>query len=212
MLLVDARRVRPRLPRARASCRCACGARSRASSASPTTRGISSTGTTRRNLQPLLPRYVSTVDSGNFAGCLVALEQGCREVAKAPILRAVAWEGLSDSLDLLEEALRLGRSAPRRPRCGRSSRRMRRELRGGARPPERRVRDVSNPLRRHRRPSSIASSSRCSRPARSATTPTRCARFALRWIASIISCGRCATRSTCCSPGSPSRPSRPPPR
>ncbi len=58
-----------------------------------------------RNLQPLLPRYVSTVDSGNFAGCLVALKQGCREVARAPVLRAVAWEGLADSVGLLEEAL-----------------------------------------------------------------------------------------------------------
>jgi cyclic beta-1,2-glucan synthetase len=58
------------------------------------------------NLQPLLPRYVSTVDSGNFAGCLVALEQGCRQVTGAPLLRAAAWEGLADSLDLLEEAVR----------------------------------------------------------------------------------------------------------
>ncbi len=38
-----------------------------------------------KNLQPLLPRYVSTVDSGNFAGCLVALKQGCREVTSAPV-------------------------------------------------------------------------------------------------------------------------------
>jgi len=58
------------------------------------------------NLQPLLPRYVSTVDSGNFAGCLVALEQGCRQVTGAPVLRAAAWEGLADSLGLLEEAVR----------------------------------------------------------------------------------------------------------
>jgi cyclic beta-1,2-glucan synthetase len=58
------------------------------------------------NLQPLLPRYVSTVDSGNFAGCLIALKQGCLQVARAPVLRAAAWEGLADSLDLLEEALR----------------------------------------------------------------------------------------------------------
>ena len=57
------------------------------------------------NLEPLLPRYVSTVDSGNFAGCLVALKRGCREVASAPVLRAAAWDGLTDSLDLLEEAL-----------------------------------------------------------------------------------------------------------
>ncbi len=59
-----------------------------------------------KNLQPLLPRYVSTVDSGNFAGCLIALEQGCRDVCAAPIFRAEAWEGLRDSLDLLEEAVR----------------------------------------------------------------------------------------------------------
>jgi cyclic beta-1,2-glucan synthetase len=58
-----------------------------------------------RNLQPLLPRYVSTVDSGNFAGCLVALKQGCRELAVAPVVRAQAWEGVGDSIDLLDEVL-----------------------------------------------------------------------------------------------------------
>jgi cyclic beta-1,2-glucan synthetase len=56
-------------------------------------------------LQPLLPRYVSTVDSGNFAGCLLALEQGCREIARAPVVRGAAWDGLIDSLDLLDGAL-----------------------------------------------------------------------------------------------------------
>ena len=29
-----------------------------------------------RTLQPLPPRYISTVDSGNLLGCLVALKQG----------------------------------------------------------------------------------------------------------------------------------------
>jgi cyclic beta-1,2-glucan glucanotransferase len=58
-----------------------------------------------KNLQPLLPRYVSTVDSGNFAGCLLALAQGCREVAAAPILRTVSWDGLADSLALLIDAV-----------------------------------------------------------------------------------------------------------
>ncbi len=57
------------------------------------------------NLQPLLPQYVSTVDSGNFAGCLVALKQGCRQAASSPVLRTVALEGLADSLALLGEAL-----------------------------------------------------------------------------------------------------------
>ncbi len=58
-----------------------------------------------KDLQPLLPRYVSTVDSGNLAGCLIALAQGCRQVAKSPILRAAAWQALADSLDLLEQDL-----------------------------------------------------------------------------------------------------------
>ena len=62
-----------------------------------------------KNLQPLPPRYVSTVDSGNFAGCLLALKQGCREVSAGPVVRAEAWQGLRDSLDLLEEAVQ---SAP----------------------------------------------------------------------------------------------------
>ncbi len=34
-----------------------------------------------RNLSPLLPRYVSTVDSGNLAGALLALAEGCRQLA-----------------------------------------------------------------------------------------------------------------------------------
>ncbi len=34
-----------------------------------------------RNLSPLLPRYVSTVDSGNLAGALLALAEGCRRLA-----------------------------------------------------------------------------------------------------------------------------------
>jgi cyclic beta-1,2-glucan synthetase len=55
-----------------------------------------------RNLQPLPPRYVSTVDSGNFAGCLLALKQGCKELAAMPVVRAEAWAGLRDSMDLLE--------------------------------------------------------------------------------------------------------------
>jgi cyclic beta-1,2-glucan synthetase len=35
-----------------------------------------------QNLTPLLPRYVSTVDSGNLAGALLALAAGCRELDK----------------------------------------------------------------------------------------------------------------------------------
>ena len=58
-----------------------------------------------KNLQPLLPHYVSTVDSGNFAGCLIALKQGCKEVASGPVIRVEAWDGLRDSIDLLDEVV-----------------------------------------------------------------------------------------------------------
>ncbi len=58
-----------------------------------------------RSLEPLLPRYVSTVDSGNFAGSLLALAQGCRAAARASVPRTAEWDGLADSLDLLDEAL-----------------------------------------------------------------------------------------------------------
>ncbi|MBK8595096.1 MAG: carbohydrate-binding protein [Holophagales bacterium] len=36
------------------------------------------------NLSPLAPRYVSTVDSGNLAGALLTLAEGCRELASTP--------------------------------------------------------------------------------------------------------------------------------
>lgn len=38
-----------------------------------------------RSLRPLPPRYVSTVDSGNLCGCLIALEQGLREYDRADL-------------------------------------------------------------------------------------------------------------------------------
>jgi cyclic beta-1,2-glucan synthetase len=58
-----------------------------------------------RSLEPLLPRYVSTVDSGNLLGCLIVVEEACKTAAAADILRPVAWEGLLDALDLIEEVL-----------------------------------------------------------------------------------------------------------
>ena len=55
------------------------------------------------NLEPLLPQYVSTVDSGNLAGCLLALKKGCIDAAEGNAIRAEVWLGLADSLDLLDE-------------------------------------------------------------------------------------------------------------
>jgi cyclic beta-1,2-glucan synthetase len=58
-----------------------------------------------RSLEPLEPRYVSTVDSGNLAVCLIALRQGCIDAVHAPVMRGAQWDGLSDALALLSEAL-----------------------------------------------------------------------------------------------------------
>jgi cyclic beta-1,2-glucan synthetase len=56
-----------------------------------------------RSLDPLQPRYVSTVDSGNLAACLLALHQGCLEVTEHPVLRWDSFKGLLDAIDLLDE-------------------------------------------------------------------------------------------------------------
>lgn len=58
-----------------------------------------------KNLEPLLPRYVSTVDSGNLAGCLLALKNGCHDAAQGLVISAQAWLGLGDSLALVEDSL-----------------------------------------------------------------------------------------------------------
>jgi len=54
-------------------------------------------------LEPLPPRYVSTVDSGNLAGCLLALKQGLQALPREPILRWQRWQGLLDTLSVLAE-------------------------------------------------------------------------------------------------------------
>jgi cyclic beta-1,2-glucan synthetase len=58
-----------------------------------------------RNLQPLEPRYLSTVDSGNLAGHLLTLAEGCREAARQLPDPAVVRAGLADTHRLLSAAL-----------------------------------------------------------------------------------------------------------
>ena len=58
-----------------------------------------------RDLRTLEPRYVSTVDSGNLAGHLLALSQACREMLNLPLNLANALNGLSDTHGLLMTAL-----------------------------------------------------------------------------------------------------------
>jgi len=58
-----------------------------------------------RDLHMLEPRYVSTVDSGNLAGHLLALAQTCRETLRRPLAFSTALTGLSDTHQLLMAAL-----------------------------------------------------------------------------------------------------------
>ena len=53
---------------------------------------------------PLHPRYVSTVDSGNLAGALIALTQGLREIEQKSQTRAQRLDGLADTADVLAAA------------------------------------------------------------------------------------------------------------
>ena len=61
-----------------------------------------------RDLRPLDPQYISSVDSGNLAGHLIALANACREWATLPLTDEQRLSGVADALELLrEEAGRL---------------------------------------------------------------------------------------------------------
>jgi cyclic beta-1,2-glucan synthetase len=58
-----------------------------------------------RSLAALLPRYVSTVDSGNLAGHLLTLRQACLAMRGAPLLSPRAFTGPLDALELCRQGL-----------------------------------------------------------------------------------------------------------
>ncbi|MFM7292172.1 MAG: glucoamylase family protein, partial [Planctomycetia bacterium] len=55
------------------------------------------------SLEPLVPRYVSTVDSGNLVGSLLVLAGGLEELADAPVLPPRLFAGLDDTLRVFAE-------------------------------------------------------------------------------------------------------------
>ena len=64
-----------------------------------------------RDLKALEPKYVSSVDSGNLAGHLIAIANACKEWRQSPIVAACRWAGIADAHALtVEQAvhLRLG--------------------------------------------------------------------------------------------------------
>jgi len=57
-----------------------------------------------RTLQPLSPRFVSSVDNGNLLASLWTLQQGCVERLRQPVLQPSLAEGLRDYLRLLAKS------------------------------------------------------------------------------------------------------------
>ncbi|HBG43592.1 MAG TPA: hypothetical protein DDX03_03675, partial [Firmicutes bacterium] len=58
-----------------------------------------------KSMEPLHPRYVSTVDSGNLLACLWTLEQGCQELQHRPLIDNAVLHGVQDLLIILGRAL-----------------------------------------------------------------------------------------------------------
>jgi len=54
-------------------------------------------------LQPLNPRYISTVDSGNFAGHIITLKQGIAEMRHHKIIPERFFEGLLDTIRIMND-------------------------------------------------------------------------------------------------------------
>ena len=117
--------------------------RSRRCNASSASAATSTTGTTRRRCEPLEPKYVSSVDSGNLAGHLIALAHACRGDGRPPAPRPRRrWPG--SRTPRCSSGWR--RASPRRRRAGpgRHARVWRRRSTPSRRPSRRR------PLRRGR--------------------------------------------------------------
>ncbi|MGC2494223.1 GH36-type glycosyl hydrolase domain-containing protein [Candidatus Binatus sp.] len=58
-----------------------------------------------RDLRPLDPKYVSSVDSGNLAGHLIALGNALREMIAQPVVDRNWLKGIEDSIALVRESL-----------------------------------------------------------------------------------------------------------
>ena len=54
-----------------------------------------------RDLRPLDPKYVSSVDSGNLAGHLIALGQACQDIIDRPLLGPQVLSGIADAILLV---------------------------------------------------------------------------------------------------------------
>lgn len=56
-----------------------------------------------QTLEPMFPKYISTVDSGNLAGHLLTLKQGLLALGESPMVNSRMLRGLEDTLGVLME-------------------------------------------------------------------------------------------------------------
>jgi cyclic beta-1,2-glucan synthetase len=56
-----------------------------------------------QSLTPLFPRYISTVDSGNLAACMLTLKEGLNAMKNEPVISLKVLEGMKDILSLLSD-------------------------------------------------------------------------------------------------------------
>ncbi len=61
-----------------------------------------------KRLEPMSPRYISTVDSGNLAGHLLTLQQGQIEILDQKILPKQVFSGFQDTLQIIRDAAAAG--------------------------------------------------------------------------------------------------------
>ncbi|MCF8058785.1 MAG: hypothetical protein K9K67_05785 [Bacteriovoracaceae bacterium] len=59
-----------------------------------------------RSLRPLEPEYVSTVDSGNLAGHLLAIKQACLEIREDPVRSSFLLSGLNDITRIIQSEIK----------------------------------------------------------------------------------------------------------
>ena len=58
-----------------------------------------------RDLRPLDPKYISSVDSGNLAGDLIVLGNSCRELVHKSMVDARMLTALKDTIVFLRESM-----------------------------------------------------------------------------------------------------------
>jgi len=64
-----------------------------------------------QSLVPLHPKYVSTVDSGNFAGHILTLRQGLFEMLNRKIIKDDLWDGLYDTIRIIAKKITIEEQA-----------------------------------------------------------------------------------------------------